>query len=367
LERVGTNDTHLFEQLWFSNIVHHAMLSNVVDFAVFDTNNADGVITDAELHLFIIANDRDTPGMGRWTRRVRPPRATVTIDLNAACADERNNHEADFGTLVHENVHTLGAVDLYGRCCYSEGVSLMSCTGNSIWHLDPWHKLRLGWVEPRIAALDGPGSVTLPPPQSRRVDAPVILYDPKVGAEEYFILEFRKPKWASPPNYDRNAYTTGLVLWKVWQKTSNHDAEWLPCPCDPGHDCRILAALGSPDFAFGQGVAWGSDAWTPWLIWHDPARSADPLPVKLHVLPFTSASSSITVEWTSEAWLWVDFAYSGTELGTFSKPFNTLAEAVTAARAGCSIYIKAGSSSERFRISKQLNIKSYGGAATIGR
>ncbi len=66
----------------------------------------------------------------------------------------------------------------------------------------------------------------------------------------------------------------------------------------------------------------------------------------------------------------VDFNYMGTELGTQSQPYNTLAEAIEAVAVGGTITIKAGITSETFdginKINKNVTIKSSGGTAVIG-
>jgi hypothetical protein len=63
---------------------------------------------------------------------------------------------------------------------------------------------------------------------------------------------------------------------------------------------------------------------------------------------------------------WVDFSYAGAQDGSFYTPFETLAGAVAAAPAGCTINLKAGSSGEVLTISKQLALKAYNGTVTIG-
>jgi len=66
--------------------------------------------------------------------------------------------------------------------------------------------------------------------------------------------------------------------------------------------------------------------------------------------------------------LWVDFYHTGTELGTFDYPYNTLAEAVASASSGQTIMIKSSSTTETITISgtKSLRIMACGGAATMG-
>ncbi len=64
--------------------------------------------------------------------------------------------------------------------------------------------------------------------------------------------------------------------------------------------------------------------------------------------------------------IWVDFAYVGTENGTFDQPYNTLAEAVTAASSGETICIKPGSSDENIAITKAMTLRASGGTVIIG-
>lgn len=65
---------------------------------------------------------------------------------------------------------------------------------------------------------------------------------------------------------------------------------------------------------------------------------------------------------------WVDFAYTGQEeLGTFTAPFNTLAEGATSVPAGGTLKIKAGTSTEKPTISKPMTISAYGGPVIIGQ
>jgi hypothetical protein len=72
--------------------------------------------------------------------------------------------------------------------------------------------------------------------------------------------------------------------------------------------------------------------------------------------------------------IWVDFGYSGTEQGTFARPFNTVIEGVnaittfvdTAVLEFPTLYIKAGSRNERPTISKRMRIEACGGTVRIG-
>lgn len=65
--------------------------------------------------------------------------------------------------------------------------------------------------------------------------------------------------------------------------------------------------------------------------------------------------------------VWVDFNFSGSpKSGTYSNPFNTLAQGVNTVAAGAEIFIKPGISHEAITITKAMNIIAVGGTATIG-
>jgi hypothetical protein len=65
--------------------------------------------------------------------------------------------------------------------------------------------------------------------------------------------------------------------------------------------------------------------------------------------------------------LWVDFLYTGaSQDGSFNAPFKTLAAGVSAVSAGCTLYLKPGTSSERLTISKAVSLEVYTTPATIG-
>jgi hypothetical protein len=64
---------------------------------------------------------------------------------------------------------------------------------------------------------------------------------------------------------------------------------------------------------------------------------------------------------------WVDYAYSGTENGTFERPFNTVSEGVNAALVGGLVRIKSGHGLETLTITKRVTLEAPLGWATIGQ
>ncbi len=66
--------------------------------------------------------------------------------------------------------------------------------------------------------------------------------------------------------------------------------------------------------------------------------------------------------------IWLQFSFDGTECGTSTKPFDTLAEALAAVASGGTISIKPGSTSETAPlINKAVTIRAIGGPVTIGQ
>jgi hypothetical protein len=63
--------------------------------------------------------------------------------------------------------------------------------------------------------------------------------------------------------------------------------------------------------------------------------------------------------------VFVDFSYTGPEDGSFSRPFNTLAEGVAAVISGGVISIKTSTGYESATISKPMTIRTCGGSAVI--
>jgi M6 family metalloprotease-like protein len=505
--RTGENG-NLADQLYTSNLVHRAMSSGQFDFCAYDANH-DGYLVPEELTIAIISNDGG--GGSRPTGPVRPPGSSCTWQGTVALQD----HQGELLTLCHELAHQLGTLDLYGDECHNQLLTLMDCTitllpdDPTTYHLDPWHKLQYGWCEPRIRSLAGGGVETLPAAQMLDASAPLILYQPARGIQEFFLLEYRTTNSPNGPGYDANTAGSGLVIWHVQQDT-NKDLLWLaeaalpnnaqndwwycdkckgmhfmgtasspgPCPAGDHHNahqpgardyrvrlndpaapgqhgwswCRkcqglflglnqstshcpasgthdgsqsgdyalnngthaqyedtswrwckkcqglfhgpsqaksrcpdpaggthdgsssgtygvpmrmihyALAAEGAPDLIYAGIQLWVGGTSTPVLRWYDGSLVG----ARISVRPFMPGAGSLMVEW-GEQDSWVDFNFSGTEYGTFSNPFNTLAEGVGAAFPNGILHIKMGHSPVVATLSKPMQIQAYGGPVTLGR
>jgi hypothetical protein len=241
-----------------------------------------------------------------------------------------------------------------------------------LYYLDPWNRMSLGWCSPRIESLATGGVVTISAAQAGDPTSPVILYDPNRGTNEYWILEYRTQTspWGGGYDTDVALYATmtgstatnGLAVWHV-QQDNNHNLNTISNQVTRGNQ-QTDWNEGPPNLQVGASTLWGSNATTPRLTWLEGTQTA----THLHVRPFALGDGSITVEWLTDGDVWVDFAWTGVENGTFSFPYNTLAKGVNALPYGENnhIYIKTGTSSETMTISKPLTIIAVGGPATIG-
>jgi M6 family metalloprotease-like protein len=184
---------------------------------------------------------------------------TVTVVVHFAGAGPLT----PFYQIAHEVSHSLGTVDLYNVGQGNYGVTLMSgypfySDDQHSVHLDAWHKLRLGWIEPQVHNLTMPGSaqVTDDPAGS------VVLWDDGRRESQFFILERRTP---SSPNrrYDDAVPGDGVCIWRVTRSSG------------------LAAHLGAPDLAIGGSGVWPVGSRTPTLRWDDGTSTGRALSVSL--------------------------------------------------------------------------------------
>ncbi|KAA1243490.1 T9SS type A sorting domain-containing protein [Aquimarina sp. RZ0] len=211
------------------------------DFSRYDTNG-DKIITADELQIVIMGADIPISGTtathpasfadsgaNRWSGNANFRGGYSYRGSVAVCGEGTG-----FATLVHEISHSLGTIDLYGaRFRLNQSSTIMSGTITSreddTWsiNMDSYHKMRLGWVEPRIYQItDGGGSMvvnanTLAGNALTDAKRPVILYDPSKGTNEYFMLEARQQASSPTWGFDNQVSGSGIKVWRVKTK-SNH-------------------------------------------------------------------------------------------------------------------------------------------------
>ncbi|MCS7006596.1 MAG: CARDB domain-containing protein [Thermoleophilia bacterium] len=256
------------------------------DFARFDTNGDRCVGVEELTILTIFSAPPAVPGARRGGQTDGAPRLVdVGRGLRTCSRVAGAGEAASAATFAHEVAHTLGAVDIYGsngnrNVGYSLMAATITPTDDDRWttHLDPFHKMRLGWLRPVVLTTEATGcfqvrAVELRP--SGSTPQAYLVYDPDRGTDEFFLLEHRFPL---PLNYHgdpflRGAFTLpdqGLGIW--WVKTGD---DGLPLTIQSWRDRTGLDAavytLGSsrrPGFVPLDGVLWNEgdgDARPQWI------------------------------------------------------------------------------------------------------
>lgn len=270
------------------------LASTGFDFSYYDTNG-DGTLTKDELTVVIIDN---IAGIGGANRTPNPGCfKQAGKDFNV-CLDVINaGDRASLMTFTHELAHQLGTIDLYGSTGGENyEYTLMGATqfqyGNPVqplnddrrtFHLDPWHKLLLGSIQPQIYSLDADGSASINAAQLANGNA-VILYSPYKGTQEYWLLEYRTAVRPNGPGYDANlgGYLAdqspkpgGLMLWHVQTNGMGGENLSLDMTAVAGYDAPgatmfPMYMVGAPNFTPGQGGVWPPNATIPYpLNWAD--------------------------------------------------------------------------------------------------
>jgi M6 family metalloprotease-like protein len=230
-----------------------------------DTNR-DGQVTSSELGVVFISA-APSPADGGQTGFGNPSCVTPIGSSVQVCAEVSGVGEGvGFATLAHELSHLLGTVDLYGADFrMNANLTLMDATQigvedyMGIYHLDPWHKIQLGWIKPRIRPLTYPGScVQLDAPQTFTGNRePLILYDPQRGRNEYFIIEHRS---AADGAYDSelNGHARGIAIWYV-RTDASFNAVLLPARINPGSDGTLESVPAGDDSIVGGEIIAGAN------------------------------------------------------------------------------------------------------------
>jgi M6 family metalloprotease-like protein len=131
------------------------LAGSVFDYAAYDANN-DGQVTRNELAILVI--DNYSNGGGQTSH---PACRDAINGVNVCASVSGVGHRADETTMAHELAHQQApyAIDLYGYdACYSQGKTLMSCTGAEpssgprAFLLDPYHRAKFGWHGPSMTA-----------------------------------------------------------------------------------------------------------------------------------------------------------------------------------------------------------------------
>jgi M6 family metalloprotease-like protein len=87
-------------------------------------------------------------------------------------------------------------------------------------HVDPYHKLKWGWLNPQVAHTSGRYTLR----DAATTGDALILYNPDVGTDEFFLVENRW-RGASYDQYRVDAWGEGLAIWQCIQDT-DLESDW---------------------------------------------------------------------------------------------------------------------------------------------
>jgi M6 family metalloprotease-like protein len=234
LDDQGFIDGHVHA---YAEAIRTAASVEGVNLSVFDRDR-NGELSQDECLILIVKAQANTDGFGRyhWAQDYRDwlcgsqvPWTPLVVDgvwikwVSELYAAPPHGDD-DLAVAVEEVLHqACNLADQYSRPADDPGQPgqlALTDAGRRPVHIDPYHKLKWGWLNPQLA--DHSGRYTLRDVATTG-DA-LILYSPYFGTDEFFILENR---WRGN-SYDRfrsNDWQEGLALWHCIQDP-NLKADW---------------------------------------------------------------------------------------------------------------------------------------------
>lgn len=210
--------------------------------------NMDGKVTADELCvLWVYPGGGDARGRGTNPSVVPVPSLSRGVELGLLV---RGGAGMSMATIAHELGHqALKLGDLYAAGNY-RGVSQYSlmCDQAEGSHLDPWAKIKLGWIRPTVITQDGWYTLN----NVERYAEAYILYNPNHGTREYFIVENRWPG----TSYEKKLPDQGLAIWYIDESYENQ-SDWAR------KTISLVWAGGTPPIGHPGNALWdGSDSRT---------------------------------------------------------------------------------------------------------
>lgn len=225
---------------WFEMMTAVAAHPNI-HLATYDANQT-GVIEPTECLFLLVKGQAKLDGHWRplSSREVPPPPQElklngVTVPTMAELYGAPPHGPDQLAIAAEELLHQVGDLaDQYPdrQQDYPEGknrrvddpgrpgqLSLPDAEWRPV-HVDPYHKLKWGWLNPQIAHASGRFKLH----DAATTGDALILYNPHVATEEFFILENRW-RGSSYDQYRHAVYGDGLAVWHCIQDLALKD-DW---------------------------------------------------------------------------------------------------------------------------------------------
>lgn len=189
----------------------------MTDFQFSDYDaNGDGLVTERELAIYWVFPGNPGNARARGTDPALVPVPSLSQGVQQRLLG-RGSDQTPWATITHELGHTLlGLSDLYIAGTYpGVGEFSLMCNHRDGTHLDPWARMKLGWIKPEIVTEDGWFWLS----DAETSDRALILHDKARGSKEYFIVENR---WPGNSHEDFLA-ERGIALWRIDEQDATGD------------------------------------------------------------------------------------------------------------------------------------------------
>jgi M6 family metalloprotease-like protein len=242
-------------------IVYDALVAAnpYINYAAFDTNPTDGVISANELHILTIVAGYERGYSAAYSPSVWGHRWALgwgavgapNLDGVSVCnyawgggymqdGEIHGDHMATIGVSCHEMGHDLGMIDLYDSDASSAGIGGHGLMGYGGWghtagdsyigqtpsHPCAWSKIQAGLATPDTVTANG--FQTLYATDSLAYNALKILTG---DANQYFLVENRQLSgydaglWAWFDTTSGGSDAGGLAIWHIDESVSDNDTE----------------------------------------------------------------------------------------------------------------------------------------------
>ena len=207
------------------------------DYARYDTNR-DGYLSSNELAVVIVIPQDSPFGVNRGVVGQEAPTVEpLIVDGKQidTIVEWYTGNPLSFAIPCHELAHfLLGATDLYELAAWKynpNSYSMMDGSWGS-WHLDPFEKLKAGWLRPTVAI----GTTEYNLKNIEQNQETIILYDPRRGPGEYFMLEnrWRGTSYDAGLGGNYGIFDQGLAVWHILEDPALYPLVIPPPPIRPG-------------------------------------------------------------------------------------------------------------------------------------
>ncbi len=192
------------------------------------------------------------------------------------------NEWGDVNLFAHELLHSVG----FGFHIYGPGASLNSrgsfmaashsAPGPGPIRLDPWHRMRAGWLRPVVYRITDPNGWA-----KLNSGETLLFYDPRRGRREFFFIELRGPgRGGGPRWFDSGGLGPGVSIWYIHLRQDGLPAAFTwPPPFEHHIEGANMYAnyLVAPNRKYGEGPFWTQEDEVGALYWGDGRDRGGPV------------------------------------------------------------------------------------------